>query len=421
MGLGAPPLSGVEGDWIPRVDPRIERLAELAVNVGVGVQPGQDVVILAYDVEQAPIARAVAEAAYAAGARLVSAIYWDQHVKRSRVRHAPADTLGLVPAWWETMVAECVQHRSALIIIWCDPDRGLFDDVASERVASDHMPLTPSLFAAAGGGEITWTFIPGPCPGVAREILGEPDVDRLWELINPILRLDAADPAQAWREHVARLHERAAIMERHGFSALRFRGPGTDLTVGVLAGARWLSAGLETKWGAPMVVNMPSEEVFTTPDCRRTEGVVRATRPINLISGGRVEGLTIRFEQGRAVEVEADRGGDAVRAQMATDPGAARLGEVALVDGSSPVGRSGMVFGDVLIDENATCHIAWGSAYAFSVPDLPEDKAAQDALGFNRSAVHQDTMIGGPEVEVLGVTGDGAEIPIISGDVWVIT
>ena len=402
------------------MDPRVERLAELAVRVGVGVQPGQDVVVLAYDVEQAPIARAVAESAYTAGARLVSVIYWDQHVKHARARHAPADTLGLVPTWWETMVADCIEHRSALIVVWGDPHRRLFDDVDSERVASDHMPLTPSLFGAVGGGEITWTMVPGPCPGLAREILGEPDVDRLWELINPILRLDAADPARAWREHVARLHERAAIMERHAFSALRFRGPGTDLTVGVLAGARWLSAGLETNWGAPMVVNMPSEEVFTTPDHRRTEGVVRATRPINLIGGGRVEGLSIRFEQGRAVEVEADSGAELVRAQMASDPGAARLGEVALVDGSSPVGQTGMVFGDILIDENATCHLAWGSAYAFSVPDLPEDEAAQDALGFNRSAVHQDAMIGGPEVEVLGVTGEGAEVPIVSRDAWVI-
>jgi aminopeptidase len=402
------------------VDARAERLAELAVNVGVNVQPGQDVVVLAFDVEQAPIVRAVAEAAYAAGARFVSAIYWDQHVKRARLRHAPADTLGATPGWWEAMVAECVERRSAFIIVWGDPHRTLLDDLPSERVAADHMPLTPSLFEAIGRGAISWTFIPGPCPGVARAMLGEPDVDRLWALITPILRLDAADPAAAWREHVARLHERATIMERHAFSALRFRGPGTDLKVGLLAGARWMSAGLETSWGTPMVVNMPSEEVFTTPDNRRTEGVVRATRPTNLIGGGRVEEFTIRFEQGRAVDVEAAHGADLLRAQMAADPGASRLGEVALLDGSSPVGRTGMVFGDVLIDENATCHIAWGSAYAFTVPNLPEDERAQDALGFNRSAVHQDAMIGGPEVEVLGITRDGSEIQIISGDVWVL-
>lgn len=165
--------------------------------------------------------------------------------------------------------------------------------------------------------------------------------------------------------------------------------------------------GMKTSWGTPMVVNLPSEEVFTTPDYRRTEGLVRMTRPINLIGGGQVEELMLRFEQGRAVRVDAARGAELVRAQMAVDPGAARLGEVALVDGSSPVGQTGMVFGDTLIDENATCHIAWGNAYAFTAPELPDDEEAQDALGFNRSAVHQDAMIGGPEIDVLGVDHDG--------------
>jgi aminopeptidase len=274
--------------------------------------------------------------------------------------------------------------------------------------------------AAVGRGAISWTIVPGPCPGLAAAILGTPDVDRLWELVTPMLRLDAPDPELAWREHISRLRERAATLERHSFSALRFRGGGTDLTVGVLARARWMCAALNTSWDAPMVVNMPSEEVFTTPDHRRTEGIVRATRPLNLVGGGQVEDLAIRFENGHAVDVQASRGADVVRAQMATDPGAARLGEVALVDGSSPVGQTGMVFGDILIDENATSHIAWGNAYAFNVPDLPEDPEAQDALGFNRSDVHQDAMIGGPEVNVFGVDERGVEVPVIAADEWVL-
>jgi aminopeptidase len=181
------------------------------------------------------------------------------------------------------------------------------------------------------------------------------------------------------------------------------------------------AGGMKTSWGTSMVVNMPSEEVFTTPDYRRTEGVARVTRPINLIGGGHVEELVIRFEQGQVVEVDAARGAERVRAQMGVDPGAARLGEVALVDGSSPVGQTGMVFGDILIDENATSHLAWGGAYAFTMPELPDDAEAQDALGFNRSVVHQDAMVGGPEVDVLGVDHDGAETPIIAGDKWVLT
>jgi aminopeptidase len=400
---------------------RVDRLAELAVGVGANVQPGQDVVVLAFDVEQAPVARAVADAAYRRGAGFVSVLYWDQHVRRSRLARAPADSLGFVPDWWEAMLAECVQRRSALVVVRGDPNRALLDDLDPWRVASDHMPFTASFWAAVGGGDISWAFIPGPCAGLAQAMLGEPDLERLWELLMPMLRLDVEDPERAWAEHLARLQERVDALERQSLSALRFYGAGTDLTVGLLPGARWMSVGgMKTSWGTPMVVNLPSEEVFTTPDYRRTEGVVRVTRPINLVGGGRVEDLVIRFEQGCAVRVDAARGAELVRAQMAVDPGAARLGEVALVDGSSPVGQTGLVFGEILIDENATSHVAWGNAYAFTAPDLPDDAQAQDELGFNRSAVHQDAMIGGPEVDVLGVDHDGEETPVIIGDTWVL-
>lgn len=401
---------------------RVDRLAELAVGVGANVQPGQDVVVLAFDVEQAPVARAVADAAYRRGARFVSVLYWDQHVRRSRLTRAPAESLGFVPDWWEAMLAECVKRRSAFIVVWGDPNRALLDDVDSERVASDHMPFTASFWAGVGHGEFSWAFIPGPCPGLAEAMLGEPDLERLWELLTPMLRLDAEDPERGWGEHLARLQQRVDALERENFFALRFRGGGTDLTVGLLPGARWMSVGgMKTSWGTPIVVNLPSEEVFTTPDYRRTEGVVRVTRPINLIGGGEVEELVIRFEQGRAVYVDAARGAELVRAQMAVDPGAARLGEVALVDGSSPVGQTGIVFGDILIDENATCHVAWGNAYAFTVPGLPDDEEAQDALGFNHSAVHQDAMIGGPEIDVIGVYHNGEEAPVIIGDTWLLS
>jgi len=320
------------------------------------------------------------------------------------------------------MLAECVKRRSALIVVWGDPNRTVLDDVDPERVATDHMPFTLSFWAAVGRGDISWAFIPGPCPGLAQAMLGEPDLERLWKLLTPMLRLDAEDPGRAWGEHIARLQQRVDTLEREHFIALCFRGGGTDLTVGLLQGARWMSVGgMRTSWGTPMVVNLPSEEVFTTPDYRRTDGVVRVTRPINLIGGGRVEDLVIRFERGRVVQVDAARGAERVRAQMAVDQGAARLGELALVDGSSPVGQTGMVFGDILIDENATSHIAWGNAYAFTAPGLPDDEQAQDELGFNRSAVHQDAMIGGPDVDVFGVDSNGKETPVILGDTWTLT
>lgn len=396
-------------------------LAQLAVHVGADMRPGQDVMIVASDPAQAPVARAIVEEAYASGARYVSIVYWDAPAKASRLRHAPEDSLGFIPEWFRRTVTETIERRAAAITLTGDPDPGVFADVDQERLGRDQMPQIPEIFNLIGSAEVNWTVVPGPSPGWAERLFGEADVERLWQTLAPILRLNADDPVGAWRDHVVGLEKRAGALNERRFSALRFEGPGTDLTVGLIEGHRWLAALFPTTWGPIPVVNLPTEEVFTTPDRNRVDGTVRMTKPVLMAGGALVEGLRLRFEGGRAVEVEADTNGAAVRAQLALDEGACRLGEVALVDGSSPVGRSGIVFGDILLDENAASHVAWGHAYELAVPGLPKGQAEQERLGFNISDIHQDAMIGGPEVNVDGVEPGGARVPIIRDDAWVLS
>jgi aminopeptidase len=241
-------------------------------------------------------------------------------------------------------------------------------------------------------------------------MFGEPDVERLWELVEFCVRLNEDDPVAAWREHVATLGTRARLLNELRVDHLRYRGPGTDLTVGLLPESRWLGCESETAGGIAYVANMPTEEVFTTPDARRTEGFVRSTQPLAL-NGQIVRGLEVRFEGGRIVDVRAEEGADVVKGQLALEENAGYLGEVALVDGTSRIGQTGQVFFETLYDENASCHVAYGGAYAEAVEGGVID-------GVNVASVHTDFMIGGPEVEVDAVLHDGTAVPLLRDDVW---
>jgi aminopeptidase len=242
-------------------------------------------------------------------------------------------------------------------------------------------------------------------------VFGEPDLERLWEAVAFCVRLDEEDPVAAWTDHMKRLKSRAAALNELGVDAIRFRGPGTDLTVGLSERSIFDAALFETSWGREHVPNMPTEEVFTTPHRDRTEGVIRSTRPLALL-GQVVVGLELRFENGRIVSIDAEEGADVVRGQVDTDDGSHYLGELALVDGTSRVGQTGITFFDTLFDENATCHIAYG----FGIPHSYDGEPGGE--GYNISTVHTDFMVGGPEVEVDALTHDGRELPILRQDVW---
>ncbi len=264
-----------------------------------------------------------------------------------------------------------------------------------------------------------WTIVAFPTPGWARQVFGEPDLERLWQAVRATVRLDEADPITAWRTHVETLLDRARRLNERGFDALRFRGPGTDLTVGLLPEAEWMSAGARTAWGRFYVPNLPTEEVFTIPDRRRTEGRVRSTQPLVLYGGTVVRDLEMTFSGGRIVDVRASTGADEVRGDIGVDANGSFLGEVALVDETSRVGRSGITFWNTLFDENAASHVAYGTAWLGALPfeELPDDDELE-AMGVNRSGVHTDFMIGGPEVDVDGVEPGGAAVPIMRDNVW---
>jgi len=234
--------------------------------------------------------------------------------------------------------------------------------------------------------------------------------------------MDAPDAVVAWREHIAMLKGRASQLNERRFDAVRFRGPGTDLTVGLLPVADWTAAGIETYWGQFYVPNLPTEEVFTTPDSRRTEGKVRSTQPLVLVGGTVVRDLEMTFQNGRVTEVRAATGADEVRGELSVDANASLLGEVALVDEQSLVGSSGITFWSTLFDENAASHIAYGTGWPKSLrlETLPGDEELQ-AMGVNRSRAHTDFMIGGPEVEVDGLDEQGTATPILRDNAWQLT
>jgi len=392
----------------------LEQLAELAVSAGANVQPGQ-VVGVGADLGQEEMARVVAEAAYRRGARFVDVRYYDPYVKRARIELAAEETLDYVPPWYGERVLALGKERGANIALAGPTAPGALDGLDPARLGRDQLPFLKETLTVIHERVLSWTVI--PCPTTAWATLVHPELgdgealDRLCEEIARVLRLDEADPSAAWQERADTLEAIARRLNERHFDALHFEGRGSDLTVGLLPSSIWQSARMETVDGIVHIANLPSEEVYATPDPARADGRVRSTRPLVLFDGSLIRGLEVEFAGGRAVRIDAEEGAEIMRGRAAMDEGASRLGEVALVDRESRIAELGTVFYDTLLDENAVSHIALGAGEELGLSE--EDRARS-----NRSAIHVDFMIGGDDVSVTGITREGARVPVLAAGTW---
>ena len=397
-----------------RIEELAGKLAELAV-FGANVQPGQLVAVTS-SIGKEDVTRRIARAAYARGAMYVDVLYFDQWLKRERVAGATDESsLDYVPPWMSERLLHLSDEGAARITLSGPHAPRALERLDPARAGRDLLPYLPETGDVVNRMTTNWTIVPVPTPSWAElvypDLPREDAYERLWESVAHVCRLDADDPGMAWVERVETLKANASRLTERRFDAIRLRGEGTDLTVGLLASSRWKAGDQETVAGVRHYPNLPTEETFTTPDPERVDGHVSATMPLEL-SGSVLEGIRVEFAGGRAVRIDADTGADALRAVAGKDEGAARLGELALVDGAGRIGPLGTVFFDTLIDENAASHIALGNGYDHPVED------AADKAKVNESRVHVDFMIGSPELEVDGLTADGEAVPVLRNGAW---
>jgi len=390
-----------------------ERLADLIVGVGANVQRGQIVAISTAPGKE-ELTRALAGASYRAGAKFVDPWYFDYSVKRERLLHGQPDQLDFVPEWYGHRLRELSRLRCARISLTGATNPELFAGIEPELAGRDQLPWLKESGQVVNDRTTNWCGFPCPTPEWARLVHPDLPADealaRLWEQILHVLRLDTEDPRAAWAQRVEELIGSAATLTERRFDAIRLRGEGTDLTVGLFGASRWLAAQFETVDGVVHMPNLPTEEVFTTPDPERTDGHVTSTKPLYL-AGSIITGLRVEFAGGRVTKIDADENAEVLRAYAARDDGASRLGELALVDGNGRIGPLDTVFYDTLLDENAASHIALGSAYTVAVEGDDVERA-------NRSGIHVDFMIGSPAMEVDGIVHGGETIPVLRDGAW---
>ncbi len=402
---------------------RIDRLAETAVRVGLNLQRGQELVITA-PLDAVPLVRRITEHAYRAGSPLVTALYTDDESRLARFRHAPDEAFDVASGWLSDGIANAFRGNAARMAISGDdpsllsaedPDKVSRASRAASRANRPSLELI-TTFA------INWNIVACATPAWARTVFpGLPEADaveRLWDAIFAASRIDGADPLADWAVHNAGLAARGRSLNEQDFASLHFRGPGTDLTVGLADGHLWAGGAERAANGIVCNPNIPTEEVFTTPHCARVDGTVRSTKPLSY-QGTLIEDIAVRFEGGRIVEAHAARGEHVLTRVLGTDEGASRLGEVALVPHSSPISQSGVLFQNTLFDENAASHIALGQAYTKCLRgSAGQDPGTLAARGANTSLIHIDWMIGSGAIDVDGIARDGARTPLMRAGEW---
>jgi aminopeptidase len=396
----------------------VRRFAEIAMT-GLNLQSGQSLAIKA-EPENEYAAAVVAEEAYRRGARFVD--FWPDASRMSRARldHSEEEHLSYVPGNRAQRIEEFIRDRWALLSIKSPTDLSTMDGVDARRsgiVARSVREVEAPLKTFLSNDESQWTVMALPAEGWAAEILGmnrgADALARMWETMVPILRLDTDDPAEYWKHHGQSLKQRAHALNQLEIRELRFTSDGTDVRIPLDARARWLGGGARTQSGIPFLPNIPTEEVFTAPFWPGVSGRVRVTRPVR-VYGSRIHGAWFEFKDGHVVDAGADEGEQILAAFLDVDEGSRRMGEVALVDGSSPIARSGLVFETILLDENATCHFALGSAYPTSL--VAGERMSESELtehGANRSNQHVDFMIGNEGMNIAAVTASGDRVEVM--------
>ncbi|MGC2162728.1 MAG: aminopeptidase [Silvibacterium sp.] len=403
---------------------KLDRLAEVAIRIGLGLRRGQELVMTA-TLDTLPLVRRITEHAYKAGATLVTTLLTDEESTLLRYQYGENESFDRAAAWlYDGMAAAFKSGAARLAVAGGNP--GLLSQQDPEKVGRANRAVSKAYRPALElitRHDINWTIVAAATPAWAATVFPELPADqaleKLWNAIFAASRADLPDSVAAWREHDANLHRRSALLNQKRYAALHFKAPGTDLRVGLADDHLWLGGGTTAGNGQYCIPNMPTEEVFTTPHKDRTEGHVTSTKPLSH-QGTMIEGIQVRFEGGRVVEAKASKGEAVLNRMIETDDGARRLGEVALVPHSSPIAHSGLLFNNTLFDENAACHVALGQAYSTCLKEGDKLSPEQLAkLGANESLIHVDWMIGSGKMDVDGITSTGSSEPFMRQGEWV--